>query len=407
MRMGESARRLAARLVSIYLGVYVALMVASMVPGLGGATARLVLVIARAMFGPDVPDGSMSSGSGDRAVHWASFVLTLLVAGLVTSLWSLRPPRRVVEDKAHAVLHGAVRFYLFWMMLGYGTAKVIKGQFPTPNAVWLDEALGDMSPMRLLWAFMGHSTAYTVFTGATELLAGVLILFRRTRLIGALLVAAIMSNVLMLNLSYDVPVKLGSSHFLLMAFFVAWPDRARLAALLVPHAEAPWPAGRARTVLLAAGGIAALLAAAFVGYGAWGNYHTWGDGRPKAPHEGRYVVSRFVVDGVEVPSGGAPDRWQRVAITDRYVLIRSADDELHAHPVALAQERITLAPRIVEGKPEEGAGPIELRVTAGEGGALELVGERDGARLSVSLTPKASRLNDRGFHWVTEFPYNR
>lgn len=407
MSMGESARRLAARLVAIYLGVYVALMVATVVPGLARLRAWVVLAIGQAMFGPGVPDGSIPSGSGDRAMHWASFVLTLLLAGLITSLWSLRPPPRAWEERAHGILHGLVRFYLFWMMLGYGAAKVLKSQFPAPNAVWLDEALGDMSPMRLLWAFMGHSTSYTVFTGVTELLAGVLVLFRRTRLIGALLVAAIMTNVLVLNLSYDVPVKLGSSHLLVMALFVVWPDRARLAVLLMPRPKSPWPTGRVRTALLRLGAAAALGAIAFVGHGAYENYGTWGDGRSPAPHEGRYVVARFVSDGVEVPSGGAPERWQRMLITPQYAVVIPADDEVHVHPAELHDHAIVLGPRIVNGEPESGAGTLVLSVTSLADDGLELEGEREGQRLAVTLERKRSRLNDRGLHWVTEFPYNR
>ena len=38
--------------------------------------------------------------------------------------------------------------------------------------------------MGLLWTFMGHSPAYSAFTGAAEALAGALLLFRRTTLLG-------------------------------------------------------------------------------------------------------------------------------------------------------------------------------------------------------------------------------
>jgi hypothetical protein len=44
-----------------------------------------------------------------------------------------------------------------------------------------------------------------------------------TLLLGALLVAATTTNVLLLNLSYDVPVKLYSVHLLVMALFLAAP----------------------------------------------------------------------------------------------------------------------------------------------------------------------------------------
>jgi hypothetical protein len=88
--------------------------------------------------------------------------------------------------------------------------------------------VGDLSPMGLLWAFMAASPAYAFFGGAAELLGGVLLVFRRTALLGALVTAAVMTQVVMLNLCYDVCVKLLSSHLLAMAIFLALPDLKRL-----------------------------------------------------------------------------------------------------------------------------------------------------------------------------------
>jgi hypothetical protein len=414
MNLGSRARRLAKRFCAIYLATYMGLMLAALIPGLAAVRQHLVLMVARALFGAAVPDGSTPSGSGDRAVAWAAVVLTLLLAVLFAALFSalptvlpLRAPSRRTEARGHAMVRMLTRLYLFWSMLGYGAVKVLKSQFPEPNALWLDEALGDMSPMRLLWAFMGHSTSYTVFTGLAELLAGVMVLFHRTRLLGALLLTAIMANLLMLNLSYDVPVKLGSAHLLVMAAFVAWPDRGRLRALLVPPDAIPWPAGRARTALMALVTVLAILATAFVGVGAYRNYVTWGDGRPKRPHEGRYAVTRYAVNGVEVPSGSAPERWQRVLITRRHVAVVRGDGELHTHLADVRDDAIELSPRMLYGEPERGEENRMLQVRALMDGRLELTAESEQGTLVVALEPKPARLRDRGFHWVTEFPYNR
>jgi len=62
--------------------------------------------------------------------------------------------------------------------------------------------------------FMGASTPYNVFTGASEMLAGVLLFFPTTTLLGALLAMAVMTQVVALNFCYDVPVKLFSTHLL-------------------------------------------------------------------------------------------------------------------------------------------------------------------------------------------------
>jgi hypothetical protein len=52
------------------------------------------------------------------------------------------------------------------------------------------------------------SPAYESFTGTVELLGGVLLFFPRTTLLGALICLIGAGEVFVLNLTYDVPVKL-------------------------------------------------------------------------------------------------------------------------------------------------------------------------------------------------------
>jgi len=101
------------------------------------------------------------------------------------------------------------------------------------------EAIGDQSPMGLLWNFMGASAPYTIFGGLGELIGGLLLTNRRTALLGALISAAVMSQVVMLNFSYDVPVKIYSSELLLTA-------RVLIAPYGVAHVKIGWDAIRTK-----------------------------------------------------------------------------------------------------------------------------------------------------------------
>ena len=65
------------------------------------------------------------------------------------------------------------------------------------------------------------------------MLGGLLLVARRTTLLGALVSIGVLTNVVMLNFCYDVPVKLFSAHLLAMAVFLVLPDLRRLADLLV------------------------------------------------------------------------------------------------------------------------------------------------------------------------------
>src|SRR5262249_17022289 len=98
---------------------------------------------------------------------------------------------------------------------------------------------GDSSPMNLLWTFMGFSDGYNLFAGAGELLGGILLATRRTTLLGALVSLAVMTHVAVLNLCYDVPVKLLSLHLVAMALYLIVPDARRLAAFFLSNRPAP------------------------------------------------------------------------------------------------------------------------------------------------------------------------
>lgn len=167
------------------------------------------------------------TGSGDSLFSWVRFVCELGLAALATSVWSVVDRRRASYATLDAWLRIMVRYWLGWTILIYGFSKVFHEQMPWSPEKML-EPYGEFSPMGLAWTFMGYSAAYSAFAGALEVLGGALLFFARTATAGALLLIAVMSNVVMMNLCFDIPVKLHSTLLLLMAIYVAGPDLGRL-----------------------------------------------------------------------------------------------------------------------------------------------------------------------------------
>src|SRR5262249_30445006 len=147
-----------------------------------------------------------------------------VLAAAVALLWSLVAWRRTNYPRLHDWLRVYVRFYVAYEMVLYGSIKVIKSQFPDPPLDRMLQPFRDASPMGLLWTFMGASDAYNVFTGAGEMLGGLLLTTRRTTLLGALVCIGVVGHIVALNFCYDVPVKLFSAHLLLMSVFLTLPD---------------------------------------------------------------------------------------------------------------------------------------------------------------------------------------
>jgi hypothetical protein len=177
---------------------------------------------------------TQARGGGDMTADHVQRGCFLALAAAVALVWSLLDRRRPSHPRLYAWLRTAVCLYLAAQMLTYGMCKLIPNQFGVPSSPsTLTTLVGEMNRMNLLWAFMAASPAYTIFAGASEVLGGLLLTCRRTRLLGALVVTGAMANVVMLNFGYDVVVKMHSSHLLAMALFVAAPDLRRLVDFFV------------------------------------------------------------------------------------------------------------------------------------------------------------------------------
>lgn len=63
--------------------------------------------------------------------------------------------------------------------------------------------LGEISKTQHMWSFFGRSYNYNLFIGLIEFLIGILIVFKKTRLIALLLSIGVCSNILILNIEFD------------------------------------------------------------------------------------------------------------------------------------------------------------------------------------------------------------
>ena len=225
-------------------------------PAEGPWSNRLAPLIENAMHGVIprlwswVPDGwkfgeaakqitIFPAGSGDTTYNYVEVALYATVALIVTAIWTMLSRDRRPHERLHGFLRVYLRYVLGVAMIGYGMAKVIPLQMPGPDPRRLTQTYGDLSPMGLLWAFIGASKGYTVFAGAGETLAGLLLLWRRTATLGAIVAAAVMANIVALNFCYDVPLKLYSAHLFIMAIFLLAPQGPRLATVLPTDRACP------------------------------------------------------------------------------------------------------------------------------------------------------------------------
>ncbi|MFN0134775.1 MAG: thiol-disulfide oxidoreductase DCC family protein [Phycisphaerae bacterium] len=354
-------------------------------------------------------------GSGDTTYNYVEFATMAATALAVSTLWTLAALGHAVRSRMHAFANIYLRYCLAATLLGYGFAKLMPVQMPFPGPDRLLNSFADTSPMGLLWTFIGASPAYQMFAGAGEVLGGLLLLWRRTALLGALVSAGVMTNVVALNFCYDVPVKLYSSHLLLISLFLIAPHAMRLAAVLVLNLPAQpvelRPFGlRNRWLRGCEVGVKLLVLSFLILPPIRMNYQylTTNGGllAPSKPWHGIYVVESFTRDGVADREVADADRWVRVGLNSAGVgSIQRATGEARRRGMRWNEGNGTLA-----WLPGDQKWHDLLQWSMPEPGVIVLVGRFEGAHITARLRrvdDSGSLLTSRGFHWINEYPLNR
>ena len=146
------------------------------------------------------------NGNGDFPEMWMSAFTFLLLSFIAAVIWSVIDRKRSDYQRLEYWVVQMVRYFIIFNGFSYGLVKVFGLQFTFPSLSQLATPLGDFLPMRLSWMFLGYSYPYQFFSGAIELFAALLLLFRPTATLGALVSGGVFINVMMLNLGYDIPV---------------------------------------------------------------------------------------------------------------------------------------------------------------------------------------------------------
>ncbi len=369
--------------------------------------------VARQVFNVTL---SAYGGGGDSTFAYVQIFCFLVISIAAALIWTLLDRRRRNYARLYEWLRVYVRFMLAVTIIEYGSWKIIPTQFPAPTTDRLMQPFGDASPMGLLWTFMGASVPYTVFAGLSEMVGGLLLTVRRTTLLGALISIGVMSNVVMLNFSYDVPVKVFSMHLLLMAVFLAAHDLRRLANLFVlnrpAEPEEVRPLFRRKWLARTATGFAASFTLFMTGmflYRSYRDFEQYGrEAAAKSPLYGMWTVEEFAVDGEVRPALATDEkRWRRMFFTaPGRCAIQLMSDSRERYNLELDEKESTLAIT----KRTDPNWKTTLAYTLPQPDVLLVEGPFDGQGVRAQLRrtePPEFLLVTRGFHLINDRPLNR
>lgn len=354
------------------------------------------------------------NGSGDTTYNYVMQLLWVVLALLIAVVWALADRRRPGYDRLYYWVRVVMRYYFAYVLFVYGFVKIIKLQFPFPSLARLTETYGDSSPMGLAWTFIGYSKGYNMFTGGAEVLAGTLLFFKRTTLLGSLMAMTIMTNVVAMNMAYDIPVKIFSLNLVFLSAFLAGHDFKRIKNVFFLNSAAPppYPDRRPATrrnfiIQRSLKALFILLALYFTFWSALLSSGKYGDAAPKPPLYGIYNVDSFVQKGVALPPLTTDSaRWKQLIIQGGYGRITT----MTGNATWMELKVDTIKKHIMFSSGGETADSALLQYSEPDKEHLLLSGliYDDSVRILLKrFDLRKFTLVNRGFHWVNEYPYNR
>ncbi|MCX2477818.1 DoxX family protein [Pedobacter sp. MC2016-15] len=275
-----------------------------------------------AKYTPQFVSGSYNSQDWGLAT-FADWLFIFIVAVAGTVIWTLLDKKTEAYRRLYAWLRILVRYRLGIALIAYGFLKLFAIQAPAPSLSSLNTPYGDFTTWKLFSLSLGIVPGYQAFLGAVELIAGILLLFRRTTVIGATIIIFFTGNVFMSNLAYEGGEVVYSFYLVTLALFLIVYDLQRIISLIVLHVPvAPakpaliWTdqLKRVRFVLKSALVLVFVVIYGFSAHGAAvkGGYHFTHDKGIKGL-KGLYTVISFKLNGEDRPYSLTDSlRWQDV-----------------------------------------------------------------------------------------------
>lgn len=157
------------------------------------------------MSTPLLPLSLFSSISRYFLVYIAfSLVLAICFALLYGVKW-IRKSDRVNTTRRHAWMRALIRYWLAYCISFYGFAKVFRTQFAYLYTR-ADTPVGALNGFQLTWNYFAHSYALALVIAGLQIGGSMLLLWRRTALLGIAILAPVMINIMLINVFYHIDI---------------------------------------------------------------------------------------------------------------------------------------------------------------------------------------------------------
>lgn len=280
----------------------------------------------------------------DSFINWIVIGVLSFIGAI---LWSRSKYKNTSYDQLYYWLRVVVRYRLAIGIIGYGFIKFFPMQAPFPSISNLNTNYGDFMDWKIFSMSLGIVPSYEAFLGGIEILAGLLLFFRKTATIGSVIILVFTGNVFISNLAYEGGEYVYAIYLISFALLVLWFDVSRIYNLISlerptqPNNFKPVFNKSAQTFRIAIKAIIVFFFVFLYGFKTYSGFHKdpyqFPKSRGLAKAAGIYNVSEFKINGKILPYNPAdPIRWKDVVFekwatisirSNRPVLIDSANYE--------------------------------------------------------------------------------
>lgn len=126
----------------------------------------------------------------------------------------------------YEVLELALRIWAAFYVFIYGIGKWTQFE----GAKSMSRLIKDASNSEIMWAFFGTTREYPIIIGLLQIIGAVLLVFQRTKIIGALLLTPIFINIILLDIFYKIHrgALLNAMLFQFVFFLVIFNERKQI-----------------------------------------------------------------------------------------------------------------------------------------------------------------------------------
>ena len=353
------------------------------------------------------------TSSGDTTYKYLSSFVNVILTLLIVPIWHFSDKSRKNYNILLYWFLVLLRIILIATMFLYAFVKIFKVQFHSASLTHLLEPLGNLYPNRLAWSFLGFSESYNVFLGFLELLGGLLLIPRRTQTLGSLIILGVMTQVLVMNFTYDIAVKLFSIHLVLMALIIFVTDNRFISVFVKNKAVEsykyfnPISNKKYHKVIFWVKSIGLIIIIGLLSFNFYSVEKLKGDSRVKPILYGIWEVSNFIKNGDTLPPLTTDDyRWRYLIVDFKdKATIKTMDEEKHQYTFIAdsTSHKIKMHKKEFESKDYN----FNYKNLSSE--LLQLTGiiESDTLQIEFSkIDHEKFNLYSRGFNWIIERPYN-